>query len=298
MIDPARVAVIGAGPAGLYAAAALSSSAPTPVSVDLIEALPTPFGLLRYGVAPDHPKIKSITAAMSRILTDPRVRFLGNVTYGTDLHLADLRRHYDAVVFATGTPHGNRLDVTGSDLPGNETAADVVSWYNAHPDRSPQPPRAFTAREVAVIGAGNVALDIARMLVIDPVELGTTDVPEHVLSTARTYRARTVHVFARRGPTDAKFTSLELRELGRLAGVEVTVTAQDLAGLTEAACAALDRRSRTNVTILREWAGRPPGEDERRIRFHFFRTPIEILGDDGVIALRVRLPAARPTPAG
>ncbi len=299
MNRPARVAIVGAGPAGLYAAAALATSALL-VIVDVIEQLPAPYGLLRYGVAPDHPKIKSITAAMSRILTTPGVRFLGNVAYGTDLLLADLRQHYDAVVFATGAPHSNRLTIDGADLPESETAADVVSWYNAHPDsarpdradpdRPVQTPHAFTAREVGVVGAGNVALDIARMLVIDPDDLAVTDVPQHVLDVARAGRAADVHVFARRGPTDAKFTSLELRELGKLPDVAVIVAPEDLATATEQACASLERRVRTNVAILREWANRPAAAAAHRIHFHFFHTPVEITGGSHVTGLRTAVP--------
>jgi ferredoxin--NADP+ reductase len=257
------------------------------VTVDVIEQLPTPFGLLRYGVAPDHPKIKSITSAMSRILESPQLRFLGNVAYGTDLLLSDLQRHYDATVLATGTPHGNRLPIPGGELPESETAAEVVSWYNAHPDRSVATPHAFRAREVGVLGAGNVALDIARMLVIDPDALVATDVPPHVLAAARANRATDVHVFARRGPADAKFTPVELRELGALTGVGIVVAPEDLAGLSEEACAELERRVRTNVAVLRDWASHPTA-NPRRVHFHFFHTPVEITGSGHVTGLVTR----------
>lgn len=285
MTQPYRVAIVGSGPAGLYAAAALTSSG-VPASIDVFEQLPAPYGLLRYGVAPDHPKIKSITAAMSQILTAPGLRFLGNVTYGADVSLQDLRRRYTAIIFATGLPHGNRLAIPGYDLEGNQTATDVVSWYNAHPEQPIATPPAFRAREVAVVGAGNVALDIVRMLLKTADGLALTDVPEHVLVAARANQVSDVHLFARRGPLDAKFTHVELRELGKLPGVAVIVSPIDLGDVTETELQARERRVRSNIAILREWATHEVPNVPRRIHLHFFRRLTQIIGENHVQAIR------------
>jgi len=285
MTQPYRIAIVGSGPAGLYAAAALTSSG-VPASIDVFEQLPAPYGLLRYGVAPDHPKIKSITAAMSQILSAPGVRFLGNVTYGADVSLQDLRRRYTAIIFATGLPHGSRLAIPGYDLKGNQTATDVVSWYNAHPQQSIVTPPAFRAREVAVVGAGNVALDIVRMLLKTADDLAPTDVPEHVLAAARTSQISDVHLFARRGPLDAKFTHMELRELGKLPCVAVIVSPTDVGGVIETELLSRERRVRSNIAILREWATHEVSSVPRRIHLHFFRRLTRIIGESHVQAIR------------
>jgi ferredoxin--NADP+ reductase len=261
-----RVAVVGSGPAGLYTAEALIKQAallPTPVTikVDVIDRLPTPYGLVRYGVAPDHKSIKSVANYLRRVLESPDVRFVGGVTLGVDVTREELLAAYDAVVYATGAMRDRRLSIDGEDLPGSYAATDFVNWYCGHPDVAPD---AFTldAESVAVIGVGNVAVDVARILARDPAELEATDIPEPVMDALRASRVREVHVIGRRGPAQAKFTTKELRELGELAGVEVSVPARefDLEGGFDrsgesATLAAADRRVRGNLVAMAGWSG-------------------------------------------
>ncbi|GGP66362.1 FAD-dependent oxidoreductase [Saccharothrix coeruleofusca] len=283
MTGAARVLVVGAGPAGLYAATALAAAE---VEVDVAERLPTPFGLVRYGVAPDHPKIKSVAGVLSRPFSSPGVRFLGNVEVGVDLTPADLARHYDAVVYATGAPVGRMAGIEGEDLPGSAPAGDFVSWYSGHPD-APDLSPLLASRRVAVIGAGNVALDVVRLLVKDPASLAGTDLPDHVLAALRASAVTDVHLVARRGPAQVRFTPAELRELGELPGVDVLVAAEDVAGaLAEAADGS--RADRANVDILCEWARRAPGGRDRRVWLRFRRRPVRLLGPDRVSGLVVR----------
>jgi len=282
-----RVAVVGSGPAGVYAAHALTAAASETraVTVDVIDRLPTPYGLVRYGVAPDHLKIKSITRNLHAMLDLPSVRFLGNVAYGADVDLAELRARYHAVVFATGSPHDRRLGVPGEDLPGSTTAVDVVAWYSGHPDATVPP---LHAREVAVVGAGNVALDVARVLAKGAAGLAHTDMPEHVHTAFGTAAVSDVHIVIRRGPAQVRFTPLELREMGALAGVDVVVDPDDLV-LDAASEQAVNehRATRTMVELLREWSQRPGTHAPRRVHFHFFRRPTAILGNETVSGLQL-----------
>src|ERR1700757_2736680 len=220
------VAVIGSGPAGLYAAEALVKQAaalPSAVSVrvDVIDRLPTPYGLVRYGVAPDHKSIKSIAHYLRKILESPDVRFAGGVHLGEDVTRDDLVSAYDAVIYATGAMRDRRLGIPGEDLPGSHAATDFVNWYCGHPDVHPGA-FALDAESAAVIGVGNVAVDVARILARDPAELEQTDIPEPVMDALRASKVREVHVIGRRGPAQAKFTTKELRELGDLEGVHVS----------------------------------------------------------------------------
>ena len=232
-----EVAVVGSGPAGLYTAEALVKHAaaltdhgrrvgPVRVRVDVLDRLPTPYGLVRYGVAPDHKSIKSIAEYLRKVLESPDVRFLGGVHLGEDVTRADLLSAYDAVVYATGAMRDRRLGIPGEDLPGSYAATDFVNWYCGHPDVGPS---TFTldAESVAVIGVGNVAVDVARILARDPAELHGTDVPQPVLEALQASKVREVHMIGRRGPAHAKFTTKELRELGELPGVEVIVPATE-----------------------------------------------------------------------
>jgi ferredoxin/flavodoxin---NADP+ reductase len=259
-----RVAVVGSGPAGLYTAEALIKQAallpaPVRVRVDVLDRLPTPYGLVRYGVAPDHKSIKSVANYLRRVLESPDVRFVGGVELGVDFTREELLEVYDAVVYATGAMRDRRLGIDGEDLPGSYAATDFVNWYCGHPDVDAA---AFTldATSVAVIGVGNVAVDVARILVRDPAELEATDIPEPVMDALRASRVREVHVIGRRGPAQAKFTTKELRELGELAGVVVTVPSAELA-LTggfdsseeSAELAAADRRVRGNLVAMTGW---------------------------------------------
>ena len=292
-----NVAVVGSGPAGLYAAEALVKQAaalPLPVAlrVDVIDRLPTPYGLVRYGVAPDHKSIKSIAQYLRKVLESPDVRFVGGVHLGEDVTRDDLVAAYDAVVYATGAMRDRRLGIPGEDLPGSYAATDFVNWYCGHPDMDSA---TFTldAESVAVIGVGNVAVDVARILARDPAELHTTDVPQPVLDALHASKVREVHMIGRRGPAYAKFTTKELRELAELPGVEVIVHADeaDLAAFDASGQSAelveSDRRVRGNMVAIAKWAqGVPvasaPSGHERRLVVRFWLKPVEILGTERV----------------
>ena len=284
---PVRVAVVGAGPAGIYASDILSRSG-LDVSIDLVERLPAPFGLVRYGVAPDHPRIKQIIVALHKVLERGDIRLLCNVDYGTDLTLDDVRRHYDAVIFATGAIKDAELGIPGIDLDGSYGAADFVSWYDGHPDV----PRTWplTAQHVAVLGAGNVALDVARVLAKHADDLLPTEVPANVYEGLKASPVTDVHVFARRGPAQAKFSSLELRELGHVPDVDVVVYPEDF-DFDEGSVAAINSSNQTKqvVKTLTDWTLKDPEEmtASRRIHLHFLHRPVEVLGEDGkVVGLR------------
>jgi ferredoxin--NADP+ reductase len=280
-----RTAIIGSGPAGIYAAAALVKAGDA--SVDVFDRLPCPFGLVRYGVAPDHPKIKSIAAALHKVLDDPAVRFLGNVEVGTDVSLAELHEHYDAIVFANGAAVDRRLGIPGEDLPGSISATEFVNWYNGHPD-APIDRYTLDARTVAVIGVGNVAVDVARVLAKTSDELRATDVPGHVLHVLAASAVTDIHVIGRRGPVQAKWTTHELRELGELANADVVVRRDELV-LDEASEAQLasDAAARRNLDALRAWADRPAAGRARRVHLRFLLRPAELLGDDRVAGVRL-----------
>ncbi|TCK20803.1 FAD-dependent oxidoreductase [Pseudonocardia endophytica] len=280
-----RVAVVGAGPAGIYAADTLVKS-DVDVSVDLIEKLPAPFGLVRYGVAPDHPRIKQIVHALHRILDHPSVRLFGNVHYGTDLSLADLREHYDAVIMATGCERDRDLDIPGIELPGSHGAAEFVRWYDGHPDVDRE--WVLDATSVAVVGAGNVALDVARVLAKSVEDMRSTEIPDSVDVGLADNPVTDVHVFARRGPAQAKFSPMELRELDHVPGLEVVVAPEDI----EYDDGSMDgirssKHVQMVVKILQEWALRDRRRDPRRVHLHFFARPDRVLGADRVEGLRV-----------
>ena len=286
-----RVAIVGAGPAGLYAAEALVLKQELgPVRVDILDRLPTPYGLVRYGVAPDHPTIKSVVSSLAAIAQEPAVRFLGNLAVGTDVHRADLTSCYDAVIYATGAPLDRRLGIPGEDLTGSISAAEFVAWYNGHPDAAAD--RALDAERVVVVGAGNVALDIGRVLARPYADLAQTDVPTAVLSRLRTNAVQHVHLLARRGPEHAKFTTKELRELGAIAEINVFI---DPADLDHEIVGVPDRRVTANLRLLREWSARSsPAGVSPTVRFRFFSAPVEIMGADRVEAVRVERTVAGP----
>jgi len=276
------VAVVGAGPAGLYAVQSLLASAPG-IGVDVFDRLPAPYGLVRYGVAPDNQKIKSVTRVLRTAFDHGKqVRFFGNVRFGVDITRADLLRHYDAVVYATGAQGERRLGIPGEDLTASYGAKDFVDWYSGHPDAAD---RDFLLHvtQVAVVGAGNVALDVARMLVRSPDEIASTDVPDRVLDAFRESRVTDVHLIARRGPVQARFTPEELRAMNDLADAEVVVGPEDLV-LTEEdeIRIASNRNLRTNISMLREWAERPLRGKARRVHIRFLQSPVRILGEDTV----------------
>ena len=279
-----RVAIVGAGPAGINAAHNQTNQHPT-ASVDVIERLPAPYGLVRYGVAPDHPRIKEIVKALRRALGKPGVRLLGNVDYGRDLKLDELRQFYDAVIFATGAIEDRELDIPGIELPGSHGAADFVSWYTGHPDFPRDWP--LDARQVAVVGAGNVALDVARMLAKPVAEQLTTEIPDNVERGLEANRATDVHVFARRGPASIKFSPMELRELAHSPSVDVVVTEEGFQ-IDEAGQAAITASKGTRLvvdTLLKYLEAEPTGAPHR-IHIHMCQAPVAVLGEHGVEGLR------------
>lgn len=295
MTRPLRVAVVGSGPSGMYAADALVGQDAIPVEVDVIDRLPVPFGLVRYGVAPDHLSIRSVRDTLDKVLDKPGVRFVGNVVVGEQVTAADLHAHFDAVIWTYGASRDRRLGVSGEDLPGSIAATDFVAWYCGHPDADR---RLFetllpTATGVVVVGVGNVAVDVTRVLAKTAGELEHTDMPQHVLDTLSHSQVTDIHVLGRRGPAQATFTTKELRELGELADADIIVKAEDF-DLDEAsaAAAAADKAIARNVEVMRGWIGREPAGQRRRVHLHFFARPHEIRGTDHaetVVVERTRL---------
>lgn len=287
---PLRVAVVGAGPAGIYAADALTRQDAVPVAVDLIDRLPTPFGLVRHGIAPDHPKMRAIRDTLHHSLEHPLVRFVGNVDVGVDIPLDELRRHVDAVIYTYGASLDRQLGIEGEDLPGSLAATDLVAWYTGHPDadRARVEAALTGVRSVVVVGVGNVALDVARVLSRTPEELDPTDMPQHVLDVLAAAPVEEVTVLGRRGPAQATFTTQELRELDGLADATVLVDPAELEldpGSEERAAA--DRVVSRNLAVLRGWADHAATAGRVRLRLRFFRRPVRLLGTDRVAGVEV-----------
>ena len=280
MSAPLRVAVVGSGPAGFYAAGHLLAS-DLPVEVDMIERLPTPWGLVRLGVAPDHPNIKAVSRAFEKIAAQPGFRFFGNVELGRDVMHDELLRLYDAVVYAVGAQTDRRLGIPGEDLPGSWAATEFVAWYNAHPDFQTVPFDLQTERAV-VVGAGNVALDVARMLALAPEELAPTDTTDPAIAAINESALREIVLLARRGPAQAAFTTPELKEMGELADADVIVDPVDLEGAV-----GTDTNSERNLEVLREYAARPPAGKRRAVVFRFCVSPVEIRGDGRVEEIEI-----------
>jgi ferredoxin--NADP+ reductase len=282
---PYHVAIVGSGPSGFFAAASLLKAADASeeidVAVDMLEMLPTPWGLVRSGVAPDHPKIKSISKQFEKTAEDPRFRFFGNVVVGEHIEAGELAERYDAVIYAVGAQSDRALNIAGEDLPGSIAAVDFVGWYNAHPHFQHCTPDLSGARAV-VVGNGNVALDVARILVTDPDVLGLTDIADHALESLRPCGVDEVVIIGRRGPLQTAFTTLELRELADLEGVDVIVDPAQLEDITDEDAAAVGKICKQNIKVLRDYAARAPRPDHRRIVFRFLTSPIEIKGDDKV----------------
>jgi ferredoxin--NADP+ reductase len=279
-----RLAIVGAGPAGIYAAdLMIKAERDFEVSIDLFDLLPAPYGLVRYGVAPDHPRIKGIIRALYEVLDRGDIRFFGNVKYGTDITLDELKEHYHAVIFATGAIKDADLNIPGVHLEGSFGAADFVNWYDAHPDF----PRDWdlSAKEIAVIGNGNVALDVARILAKQPEDLLSTDIPDNVYQGLLKSNATDVHVFGRRGPAQVKFTPLELREACHINNVDTIVYDEDFkydAGSQEAIDS--NNQVRVMVNTLEGLRGETPSGASKRLHLHFFSAPNEILGTDGKVS--------------
>ena len=285
---PLRVAVVGSGPAGFYAAEHLQKKHPA-IEIDMFDRLPTPYGLVRGGVAPDHAKIKSVTRIYDRIAAHPGFRFLGNVQVGRDLSHEELAAHYDGVIYSVGAQTDRHLGIPGETLRGSHAATELVGWYNGHPD--------FTDFDVdlgveaaAVVGVGNVAVDVARILASRPADLAATDLAGNALAALEASRVRTVYVLGRRGPVQAAFTNPELREFGDLPDADVIVEPRDL-DLDELSAAELaareDRTAEKNLATLREFAAKLPLGRPRRVVFRFLTSPVEIVGTERVEGIRV-----------
>ncbi|HWH04817.1 MAG TPA: FAD-dependent oxidoreductase, partial [Gaiellaceae bacterium] len=295
----ARVAVVGSGPAGFYAAAALLAS-DLEVEVDMLERLPTPWGLVRLGVAPDHPNIKAVSRAFERIAQQPGFRFFGNVEVGRDVTAQELRELYDAVVYAVGAQTDRSLGIPGEELAGSWAATEFVAWYNGHPDFQHLEFDLSHERAV-VIGNGNVALDVARMLALTPEELAPTDTTDAAIKAINEAGVREIVVVGRRGPVQAAWTPVEVGELGELAGADILVDPAELE-LDETSAAELEAAPPTvkrNVEHLRDYAARAPSGKPRAIRLRFLRSPAAILGEErveGIELVRNELVGGRAVP--
>lgn len=292
-----RVAIIGTGPSGFYAAEHLLKRHHQ-IEIDLFDRLPTPFGLVRGGVAPDHQKIKAVTRVYEKIAANPAVRFYGHVTIGVDLSRDELLQHYHAVIYAVGAPTDRMLGIPGEELPGSHAATSFVGWYNSHPDHV-HATFDLSQERVAVIGMGNVAVDVVRILARTQEELRGTDIAPHALKALATSGVRDIYMIGRRGPVQGAFTNPELKELGELAGADVVVRPEDLE-LDPASAATLatgeDRGVEKNMHTLREFAARPAGTRLKRVHLRFLLSPLEISGAGRVQQLR--LGVNRLVPAG
>jgi ferredoxin--NADP+ reductase len=280
--NPLRVAVIGAGPAGYFVAQHLLARPDRVVAVDLFERLPMPYGLVRYGVAPDHEEIRRVSRTFEKTTAKDNVRLFANVEFGRHVTLDDLRRHYHQICVTTGAQTDRRLGIPGEDLAGSRTATEFVAWYNGHPDYC-RHSFDLSVERAAVVGVGNVAVDVARILIRDPEELATTDIADYALDALRRSRVREVFMLGRRGPLQAAFTNAELKELGELAGVDLVVKPEEVA-LDPASRAELekaeDRTLVRKVEILGEFAARAPAGHQRRLCLRFLVSPVELMGDE------------------
>lgn len=286
---PLRVAIIGAGPSGFYAAGTLLQQGHVQVTVDMYDRLPTPFGLVRYGVAPDHQKIKSVTKVYDRTTADPRFRFFGNIDFGADLTHADLRRHYDQIIYAVGAQSDRKLNIPGEDLQGSLSATEFVAWYNGHPDFVDLNVSLDCAAAV-VVGVGNVAMDVARILAKTEAELRYTDIADHALAVLAQSKIRDIYILSRRGPAQVKFTPAEVKEFGELAEAEPVVDADELKLDPHSAQEiADDPIAQKDLAILQGYAQHPSLGKPRRVHFRFFASPVELIGNEQghVTAVRV-----------
>jgi len=282
-----RVAVVGSGPAGLYAAEALIKQTDGAAQVDVLDRLPTPYGLVRYGVAPDHKSIKAIARYLQKVLEHPSVRFFGGVELGRDVTREDLLACYDAVIYSTGAMVDRHLGIPGEDLPGSIAATDFVNWYCGHPDAADHD-FDLSVEEVAVIGVGNVAVDVVRILAKTAEELRDTDIPENVIEALSASKVRKIHLIGRRGPAQAKFTTKEARELGELGNATIHIRPADMdLDAASAAEAEADRHIRGNLKAMHPWTAEPAGERPRHIDLRFWLAPAEIIGTGRVEGLRL-----------
>jgi len=284
---PLRVAIVGAGPTGFFATAALFKAKQVAVTVDMFDKLPAPFGLVRYGVAPDHQEIKRVTKGYEKTAADPRFRFFGNVKLGRDLSHDDLRAHYDQVLYAVGAQSDRSMGIPGEELPGSFSATEFVAWYNGHPEYADLK-FDFSHPTAVVVGIGNVAMDAARILAKSYEELATTDIADHALQALRESKVREVYVLGRRGPVQAKFTTPEIKEFGELE-VAQTIIREDeleLEAISEAALAE-DKVAARNMEVMRGFAAAAPSDKPRRVHFRFKVSPVEVLGQDRVTGVKI-----------
>ena len=277
--SPLRVAIIGAGPSGFYAAGQLLAVAEPQFAVDLYDRLPTPYGLVRSGVAPDHPKIKSVTRAYDKTTEHERFRFFGHVELGGDISRAQLLEHYHVVLYTLGTSIDKRLGIPGEDLRGSHAATEFVAWYNGHPDHCGLEVD-LQAKQAVVVGAGNVAIDVARMLALAPAELEITDTADHAMEVLRASGIEEITILARRGPLQAAWTNPELLEMGELERADLEVVGGELDELSAVALEEADKTRRRNVEIMRDYAARPKTGKPITVRFRFLASPVELLGDE------------------
>jgi ferredoxin--NADP+ reductase len=287
--NPLRVAIVGSGPAGFYAAGHLLKPKERAVQVDMFDRLPTPWGLVRAGVAPDHPNIKAVSRVYEKTAAHAEFRFYGNVEFGRDLDHDELTRRYHAVVYAVGAQTDKQMGIPGEDLPGSWAATEFVAWYNAHPDYR-ELEFDLSPERAVVIGNGNVAMDVTRMLATDPEDLAKTDVADHALEVLRESGVREVVVLGRRGPAQAAFTNPELLELGEMTGADVIVDRQDCE-LDPLSAESIEGEghltARKNVEILRDYSAEPLTGSDRRIVLRFLVSPVEIIGDGKVEAIKI-----------
>lgn len=280
---PLRVAIVGAGPAGFYTAEHLQKRAPDGVEIDMFDRLATPYGLVRGGVAPDHQKIKSVTKVYDKIASASGFRFFGGVELGGHVQIDELAAHYDAIVISVGAPNDRAMGIPGEDLVGSMSATDFVAWYNGHPDAAKLQVD-LSVTDAVVVGNGNVAVDVARILVSDPDSLAETDIADHALSVLRDSSVRRVTMLGRRGPAQAAFTPKELRELGELPGVTVVVDPTDVAHAVD--LAGEDEDARRVLDALSQVAGRTPGPTDRVIVLRFLTSPVALVGSGRVDAVQ------------
>jgi ferredoxin/flavodoxin---NADP+ reductase len=287
--NPLRVAIIGSGPSGFYAAEHLLRQQNISIEVDMFDRLPTPFGLVRGGVAPDHPKIKSVTKVYDRIAANPKFRFFGHVEFGTDIVYTDLVKHYHAIIYAVGAQTDRRMDIPGESLPGSHPATEFVAWYNAHPDYCDYE-FDLSAENVAVVGLGNVAMDVIRILARTPEELVETDIADYALEGLRHSKVKNIYVLGRRGPAQAAYTNPEIKELGELLDADVIVSQEDATldpYSQQFIDSGADRVAAKNVEVLQSYAAKGDTGKARKIIMRFLVSPVEIIGDDRVEAIKI-----------